>query len=225
MKKVIFALLFLSISAFSFSQNRNFRMVKPYKWMLGVYWNNVIDDGYGSKHLLNPEKSWNLPVYPSAINLDIYLMKGMSIDFVGSVNNYKLGKTIDKDTTVYGQFFSLDAHFKYSFGYIMDQQWFDPFFFAGVGYTGREAISPKSMIGGTFGAGFNLMLIGGLGVQFRASGNMGFSSGDSSYGHAHFGLVYKVQDLDKKKSKSFTKRKYQWGFKTPRYKKPRSRKM
>lgn len=225
MKKVIFALLFLSISAFSFSQNRNFRMVKPYKWMLGVYWNGVIDDGLGSRNLTNTDKSWNISELPTSINLDVYLLKGMSLDFIGSVNDYKLGKTIDKDTTRSGQFFSLDAHFKYSFGYIMDQQWFDPFVFAGIGYTSRQALDNEGMIGGTFGAGFNLMLIGGFGIQVRGSGNMGFLSGDSNYGHAHLGFIYKVQDLDKKPSRSFTKKKYQWGFKKPRYKKPKSRRM
>lgn len=199
--------------------------MKPYTWMLGIYWNNVIDDGYGSKYLLNPEKSWNILEIPSAINVDIYLMKGMSIDFLASYNQYDLGKFIDKDMTISGQFFSFNAHFKYSFGFIMTQQWFDPFFFAGLGYTGREAINPQSMIGGSFGAGFNLMIGGGLGIQVRGSGNMGFLSKDSNYGHAHFGLIYKVPDLDKKKSNKFTKKKYQWGFKRPRYKKPRSGKM
>ncbi len=225
MKKVIFILLILSISTLTFSQNSNFRMVKPYKWMLGIYMNGVIDDGYGEKHLLNIEKSWNIPAYPSAINFDYYLMKGMSLDFIGSVNEYKLGKSIDKDTTISGQFFSFNAHFKYSLGFIMDQQWFDPFIFAGIGYTGREALNPESMFGASFGTGFNLMIGAGFGFQVRGSGNMGFSSKDSNYGQVHFGLIYKVADLDKKQSNHFTKRKYQWGFKKPRYKKPRSGKM
>ncbi|WP_123776024.1 hypothetical protein [Brumimicrobium aurantiacum] len=200
-------------------------MVKPYTWMLGVYWNNVIDDGHGGTYLMDTKKSWNLPKLPSAVNVDVYLLKGMSIDVIGSHNYYELGKRIDKDTTVSGQFFSFKTHFKYSFGYILEQQWFDPFTFAGVGYTGREAIDPQSMFGLSFGAGFNLMIGGGLGIQVRGSGNIGVLSKDSNYGHAHFGLIYKVPDLDKKKSNHFTKRKYQWGFKRPRYRKPSSRRM
>src|SRR5690554_6374227 len=129
MKNILITFFILITTAFCLSQNENFRKVKPYTWMIGVYWNAVIDDGYGTKYLLDVPNSWNAPLFPSAVNVDVYLMKGMRLDFLVSVNEYKLVKRIDKVTTVTGLFVSLDSHFKCSFSYLMYQQWFDPFVF------------------------------------------------------------------------------------------------
>lgn len=221
MKSIILSLLFILICTFSFSQN--FKKVKPYAWMIGVHWNIMEDDGYRFEHLLNIKNSWNLPVYPSSINVDVYLKKGMSIDGVASYNEYKLGKTINKDTSLHGKAFAFDVNFKYSFGFLMRQQRFDPFIFAGVGYTGREAVWPQNMLSGNVGAGFNVMIIGGLGVQWRTTGKIGLVpevfDEEFDYLHHHFGLIYKFSEKSKNMNSNFGKKKHQWGFKKPRYRK------
>jgi hypothetical protein len=221
MKRTLTALLFFLTCTFGFSQD--FKMVKPYAWMIGVHWNIMEDDGYRFEHLLNFKDSWNLPVYPSSINVDVYLKKGMSIDAVASYNEYNLGKTINRDTSLSGKAFAFDAHFKYSFGFLMRQQRFDPFVFAGVGYTGREAVWPQNMLSGNVGAGFNVMIIGGLGVQWRTTGKISLLpevfSEEFDYLHHHFGLIYKFSEQSKSRNSNFGKKKHQWGFKKPRYRK------
>lgn len=224
MRNKIIALSFVLISTIGWSQN--FKKIKPYSWMVGVNWNIIEDDGYRFKHLLNVKDSWNLPVFPSAINVDVYLKKGMSLDFSASYNEYKLGKLINyNDTTRHGKVFALDANFKYSFGFLMDQQRFDPFVFAGIGYTGREAVWPQNMLSGNIGAGFNVMIVGGLGVQWRTTGKIGLLpevfDEEFDYLHHHFGLIYKFAEASKNNNDDFSKKKHQWGFKKPKFRKPK----
>jgi|SRR5690554_538138 len=221
MKNIFVTLLFIIIYSFGFSQD--FKKVKPYGWMIGVHWNIMDDDGYRFERLLDAKNSWNFPVFPSSINVDFYLMKGMSIDILASYNEYKQGKTINKDTTLHGKAFALDANFKYSFGFLMRQQRFDPFVYLGVGYTGREAVWPQNMLSGNVGAGFNIMIIGGLGVQWRTTGKIGLLpevyDEEYDYLHHHFGLIYKFSERSQSPNADFGKKKHQWGFKSPRYKK------
>src|SRR5690554_1286124 len=106
----------------------------------------------------------------------------------------------------------------------MRQQIFDPFVYLGVGYTGREALWPQNMLSGNVGAGFNIMIIGGLGVQWRTTGKIGLLpevfDENFDYLHHHFGLIYKFSESSKDESMSnFSKKKYQWGFKKPKFRK------
>lgn len=218
MRIILLTLLFIFTCSIGFSQ-KNFKKKKPYAWMIGIQWNIMDDDGYRTEHIINYKDSWNLPVFPSSINLDIYLKKGMSLDFLASYNEYQLGKVINQDTTLHGKTFALDASFKYSFGFLMRQQIFDPFVYLGVGYTGREALWPQNMLSGNVGAGFNIMIVGGLGVQWRTTGKIGLLPEvfdvEYDYLHHHFGLIYKFPEP--KKKNNFGKKKHQHLFKKPRY--------
>ncbi len=222
--------LFIIFLLFLFIGNcysQHFTKRKPYSWMIGVDWNIMDDDGYRYTHLLDVKNSWNMPVFPSSVNVDIYLLKGMSIDAIASYNEYKLGKTINLDTNKFGKAAALDVHFKYSFGFLMTQQIFDPFIYAGVGYTGREAVWTQSMISGNIGAGFNIMIYGGFGVQWRTTGKISLFPKlydvEYDYLHHHFGIIYKfaAQTNSQRRQNNFRKKKHRWIFKRGRYKKPR----
>ena len=195
--------------------------------MIGIDWNIMEDDGYRFEHLLDVKNSWNLPVFPSSVNVDVYLLKGMSIDAIASYNEYKLGKVINLDTNKQGMAITLDVNFKYSFGFLMKQQIFDPFIFVGVGYTGREVTSPQSMLGGNIGAGFNIMIYKGIGVQWRTTSKISLVPRiydvEFDYLHHHFGVIYKFasQTNSQRRQKNFSKKKHHWLFKKGRYKKPR----
>ncbi|PKR82086.1 hypothetical protein CW751_01750 [Brumimicrobium salinarum] len=191
--------------------------------MVGINWNIMEDDGYRYKNLFDVKNSWNIPVFPSAVNVDFYMQKGMSIDFMASYNEYQLGKTINKDTTRSGKAFAFSGNFKYSFGFLMRQQIIDPFVFAGIGYTGREAVWPQNMLSGNIGAGVNIMIFGGIGVQWRTTGKIGLLpeiyTEEYDYLHHHFGVIYKFAERSNSRQRKFTKKKHQWGFKKPRYRK------
>ena len=218
---LLFAITFLVSFA---SLGQNFKKVKPYSWMLGVSWNAMEDDGSRYQNLFNFSNSWNMPAFPAAINADVYLKKGMSIDVLASYNRYLAGKTINLETNRSGRAFALSTNFKYSFGFLMRQQIVDPFVFGGIGYTGREALWPQNMFSGNIGAGVNIMIWQGIGIQIRTTGKIGLLpeiySEEFDYLHHHFGLIYKFPELTGGYS-NFHKRKHKWGHKRYRYRKPK----
>lgn len=222
--KRVLLLVVVLLCVVNTGQTQNFKKVKPYSWMLGVYWNAMEDDGYRYEKLVDFHNSWNMPVFPSSINADFYIQKGMSIDVVASYNQYSAGKIINLDTNRSGKAFALSTHFKYSFGFLMRQQIVDPFVFGGIGYTGREAIWPQNMLSGNIGAGVNVMIWRGLGIQIRTTGKVGLLpeiyTAEFDYMHHHFGLIYKFPELTGGYS-DFHKRKYKWGHKNYRYRKPK----
>ncbi|MDX1650877.1 MAG: hypothetical protein R3277_00170 [Brumimicrobium sp.] len=199
-------------------------MVKPYSVMVGVLWNVVEDDGDRFANLFNVSDSWNYKIYPTSLNVDVYLKKGMSLDFIASYNYYDTSKLINNLRGKSGHFFSLDAHYKYSFGFLMRQQRFDPFVFAGVGYTGREAIFPQNMLSVNAGGGINIMIWAGLGLQIRTTAKVSMLpeiySEDYDLLQHHFGLIYKIPEMTGGND-NFHKRKYKWGHKNYRYRKPK----
>lgn len=224
MKSLILTLFISCCYLIGFTQN--FKKVKPYTFMLGVNWNIMDDDGYRTEHLFDVKNSWNILPFPTSINADIYFQKGMSIDIMASYNEYKAEKLInfdsENDTIKMGKAGALDVHFKYSFGFLMKQQVFDPFVYAGIGYTGREATSPQSSFNGNVGAGFNVMLIGGIGIQWRTTGKIALLpevfSEEFDYLHHHFGIIYKF-GMAPRLNGDFNKRKFKWTHKKHRYRK------
>lgn len=218
-------LVAITLLIFAFSpigSAQNFKKVKPYSWMLGVHWNVMEDDGYQFTRLFDVNNSWNFPVFPASINADFYIQKGMSIDILASYNQYKVGKTINLDTNRSGNAYAITANFKYSFGFLMRQQIVDPFVFGGFGYTGRQAVDIQNMLNGNIGAGVNVMIWRGLGIQFRSTAKVMLLPNiiEDNYFHHHAGLIYKFPELSGGYG-NFHKRKYKWGHKTYRYRKPR----
>lgn len=218
---LIILLLFLSVKV---SHSQYFTKIKPYTWMIGVNWNIMHDDGYDFDHIFKVENSWNMPFFPSSINVDVYLLKGMSIDVMASYNEYKLGKLINRHTNKAGKAAALDVHFKYSFGFLMKQQIFDPFIYIGAGYTGREVTWPQNMLGGNLGVGFNVMIFNGIGVQWRTTGKVSLVpkvyDTEFNYLHHHFGIIYKFASYTRKRPGGFNRKKHRWLFRKGRYKKP-----
>lgn len=222
MGKVIIILL-SSFIVFN-SSAQNFKKVKPYSIMVGGMWNIIDDDADRYANILNIKDTWNLLPYPSSLNVDVYFQKGMSLDMIASYNIYDSSKVINGKRGREGRTFTFDAHFKYSFGFLMTQQWFDPFVFIGAGYTGREAIFPQNMLSANAGAGFNIMIWQGLGVQWRTTGRVGmlpeiYNPKYDMLQH-HFGLIYKIPELVTTSS-DFDKRKHKWGHKNYRFRKNR----
>ena len=222
MRKLLFVLVSFTVVFNTYAQN--FKKVKPYSVMIGGMWNIIDDDADRLGNIFNVKDTWNLLVYPSSLNVDVYFQKGMSLDMIASYNIYDSSKVINGERGLQGKAFTFDAHFKYSFGYLMRQQRFDPFVYMGVGYTGREALSPQNMFSVNAGAGINVMIWRGLGIQWRTTGRVGLLPEiyDAKYDmlQHHFGLIYKIPEMTGG-TDSFHKRKYKWGHKNYRYRKPK----
>jgi OmpA-OmpF porin, OOP family len=215
-KIVIYAFLILTGVFVSnpLTAQRNFKKIKPYSFMLGVHWNIMDDDGNRFGNLFDAKNVWNMLPYPSSLNADLYFMKGFSGEVLFSFNRYDTTKIINSERGLSGMAFTGDLNFKYSIGFLMEQQIFDPFVFVGFGYTNRQALSDYSnQFGLNVGIGFNVMVYKGLGVQWRSTAKIGmmpeFNTVEGDYLQHHFGLIYKFPDMSGR-SNPFGKPKYKW---------------
>ena len=216
---VMLLLYFLSIGLFT-SYGQNYKLVKPYKYMLGLHLNIIDDDGTRAGGLFDVDSTWNFKSFPTAISFDYYFRMGNSIEAIASYNHYDSHKIINGDTNQVGHVFTLDANWKYSFGYFMNQQVFDPFAILGLGYTGREPLRPQNMISMNMGWGFNIIFFRGLGLQYKSTIKMGmlpkFNDVEYDYLQHHFGLVYQFPEESSRNN--FLKPKHGWVHKKPRWK-------
>ena len=224
--KLLVLLIVYTISGFNnHSTAQNFKMVKPYKYMVGLHWSVIDDNGSRVDGLFDVNNTWNAKVFPTSISFDYYFRKGFSAEKQVSYNFYELGKLINGHTDKEGHVLALDLNGKYTFGYLMEQQFIDPFAILGFGYTGREAVWPQNMFGLNMGAGINFMVFRGLGIQWRSTAKMGilprFNDVKYDYLHHHFGLIYKFpEETD---ANPFSKPKHKWTRKKYRWRKPGGR--
>ncbi len=192
---------------------------KPYKWMIGVSWNTVDDDGRGFCQTFDVNEVWNTPVFPARFMVDRYLKKGLSIEFAGAYNNYTNNKRINDTTGLSGLFLSFDLNAKYSFYNLLNTPRLDPYVSAGVGLTHRSALETPLCPTLQVGAGLNFWIWRGLGLQIQASGKFGLAGeifGENDYLHYTAGFVYKFKG--DRADNSFNDRKYKWINKRERYK-------
>jgi len=220
---MILGVLMLLLSFNSLAQN--FKKIKPYTMMIGIHWNIMDDTGNRYGDILAVKNGWNALPYPSSLNADLYFLKGVSAEILGGFNQYKDSKTVNDTTGRGGNVTFVDVHAKYSFGFLMDQQIFDPFAVLGVGYTGRPMMEGlESQLNANIGFGFNVMIYQGLGFQWRTTAKVGitpeFYTTDADYLHHQFGLIYKFPEIAKNNAGA-SKAQHSWTKKKYRYRKPR----
>ena len=202
--------------------SQDYRMIKPYTFMFGLYWNIVDDDGNRTETVTHIRDVWNVSPIPAAINVDYYFKKGWSAEALLSYNQYKENKVINGSKGKSGHFLSFDLNVKYSIGYLLEQQRVDPFLMMGLNYTGRE-VKPKNMFGSNVGVGFNIMIYEGFGIQWRSTAKIEivpeFYDVSGGYLHHHFGFIYKMPE--RARGNNFSKPKFKWIKAKPKYDKGR----
>jgi hypothetical protein len=189
---------------------------KPYKWMIGVSWSAIDDNGNKFGNLFDVKNSWNILAFPSTVTVDRYFKYGWSMEFGASYSKYKLGKLINDSTNVEGTFFNFDVNAKYSFSrlYAPSSQWFDPYLIAGIGYTyraeGAATHAPTVNIGG----GINFWIYKGLGIRLNSTAKLsvypGFWDTPENYLHHSAGLIFKFGEGKNNQNKNFNRRKNKW---------------
>lgn len=197
---------------------------KPYKWLVGVSWNAVEDDGRGFCQMFDVTQSWNMPAYPTRLVVDRYFKHGLSAEFSGAYNRYLAGKLINGSTNRSGMFLSFDLNAKYSFYDLQQTTWLDPYVSLGVGITQRTAIPQVLCPTANIGAGVNIGIYKGLGIQLQTSAKFGLAGklfAENDYFQHSAGLVYKFKG--DRKSNDFNKKHYKWTDKKQRYKSGRKK--
>ena len=226
--KIAIILLFASISNFYlFAQPyKTIEKFKPYKWMVGIHWNAVEDDGKPLGGIFNFVNSWNMPFFPSKLTVDRYFDNGWSIEGAAAYNRYKAGKQINNQTDVSSIFLSFDVVAKKSFymNYYPSAKWIDPYISMGVGYTYRStdanvfSHAPSLNVG----PGLNFW-ISDIGIQLQSYAKFGlypgfWSRSAENYLHHSIGVVYRFSEFEQSPN-DFDKRRYPWAKKKKRFKK------
>lgn len=84
----LFFLIIFCLSTFH-GEAQNFKKIKPYTWMIGIHWNIMDDTGDRYGDIFDTKNGWNALPYPSAINVDVYFLKGLSAEFIGGLISTK----------------------------------------------------------------------------------------------------------------------------------------
>lgn len=222
MKKILFLFLFLTNLIFVVAQPAALTTKKnPYKWMFGLSWSFIDDNGEPFTKLFDLPGSFNFEYFPTKLMVDRYLRKGWSMEGDLTYNKYYSNKLINDTTGVQGLFFSGDVHVKYSFKrFLRGAKWFDPYISMGLGVTYRT-VRPQPLtptVNTSFGA--NFWFSRRWGAQLQTTGKLGivpdFYTSNSNYLQHSVGVVYRFTPK-RKSSNSFSKRRHKWTDEKTRY--------
>lgn len=220
---ILFSVLFTVNTSFA-QPHKTIKKIKPYKWMVGLSWSIIDDDGRGLEHHFNFAETWNLQPYPTSIMLNRYFDFGLSAEVNISGMIYSNAKVINGSTGSGGLFLSADLNCKYNFQYFYfpKAKWLDPFVSLGVGYTMRNNINTlPHVLTMNVGGGVNFWLYKGFGITLNTNLKWGvaptpfFSNGN--YIQHNAGIVYRFSGGAKNNS-SFSKKKYPWTHQNKKFK-------
>lgn len=214
MKRIVTIVLLFAVN-FSLAQPSSINRKKnPYRFMFGLSWSVIDDDGNAFGNLFNYQDSWNYLPFPTRLSLDKYVRKGWSLEGMVAYNTYTTSKIINNSTGVSGIFVSGDFHTKYSFNRIMPSaaKWFDLYLSGGLGLTYRSVRETPLNPNINLGFGMNFWLNQRWGLQLQTVGKLALVSdiyaSDADYIQHTAGIVYRIQPLKRpfKQGKS----QYKW---------------
>lgn len=212
---LIIACAFLAQTA-SAQPYKTIGIYKPYKWMFGVSWTAIDDNGDKFGRMFDVNNSWNILPYPTTVTVDRYFKYGWSMEVGASYTKYELGTLINDSTNYEGTFFNFDVNGKYSFSnlYAPSARWIDPYLVAGVGYTYRQEGAATHAPTVNIGGGVNFWVYKGLGIRLNSSAKLGVYPGfwetPENYLHHSAGLVLRTSGGKNDPNKGFKRRKNKW---------------
>ena len=221
--------IFMVLISVAYSNAQPYKTIgvfKPYKWMIGVEWTAIDDDGNKFGNLFDVNNSWNYKLYPTRLTVDRYFIYGWSMEFAASYMNYDQGKVINDSTNVSATFLSADINGKYSFYqlYAPKARWIDPYLTFGLGYTYRSAGAFEHTPTVNLGGGVNFWFSKNVGL--RLSSNAKFAvypniwNTPENYLQHNAGLVLRFGGGNKSNG-DFGNKKYKWTREKTRYKAPK----
>ena len=217
--------IFITLSNSAMAQPyKTIKVYKPYKWMFGIHWSIVEDDGTKFENIFNTATSWNLRPYPTKITVDRYIKYGMSMEAVVTYGQYVSKNIVNGETGLSGMILAADIHGKWSFYnlYAPKARWVEPYVTFGAGYTYRSVSRPAHTPTINLGGGVNFWIMENLGIQIASNAKFGllpnFWSSPGNYLQHSFGVVYRTPDERSHKNQN-DKKRYPWTKKNKRYKK------
>jgi len=225
MIKRLLLLIALIVSAQAYAQPyKTVKPYKPYKWMFGIHWSAIEDDGNKFGGMFNVNQSWNVKPYPTMLTIDRYFVYGWSAEFTANYGQYSGNRLVNDSTDVTGINLSADLHAKYSFYnlYAPRARWIDPYLVAGAGFTYRTGTADPYVPTANLGGGVNLWFINWMGIRLSATAKLGVFPGfwdtPNNYLQYNAGIVFRTPDQSTYRSPN--KRQHKWVNKRSRkYKK------
>lgn len=228
-KTLLFICTFV-ISIHSYAQPAALRTkAHPYRWMLGVSWSVIDDNGEKFSKLFDIPGSFNYEYFPSRVMVDRYFRYGWSIEFAGSFNRFSPKVQVNDTSGVTGFLAGLDINAKFSFNrYLRNAKWLDPYVCMGIGGSYRTDFTA-----GPFTPNVNVAL--GLnfwfgrkrnwGAQLQGCGKLavweGIPNNHANYVQYNIGVLYRFTPK-KSNPNNFNKRQNKWINKKQKYKKGRN---
>jgi hypothetical protein len=177
-------------------------------WLIGIGVNIVDDNNYQFQKLFDAKHSWNIPPYPTRVNVEKVLKYGISVEGIANYNVYNKNNIILGTFSNYKRnFFSFDVMAKYDLNeWFGETYWFDPFVTTGFGFSSISAekqvksgdIQGKAQNGLNYnvGFGFNLWITEEIGVGTQALGKfglgkLGLGNKNDNYTQYSFSVIYR----------------------------------
>lgn len=227
MKKLLIVLILFSIQAVAYAQPyKTLKEIKPYKWMVGVHWTAIEDDGTPLS-IFCQGRTWNYLYYPTKLTVDRYFKSGWSLEVAAAYTQYLPSKRVNEQIGISSIFFAADVNVKKSLYYLYAprHRWIDPYFTLGAGYTFRSnANVAPSVPTLNVGFGFNIWMAKWMGLQFHSNAKLGLfpffwdCSAHTNYLQHSAGLVFRW-GAGKNSNGEFGKKKHKWTKENQRYKK------
>ena len=218
---VILFFTILSIS-FGIAQPTALQTKKnPYKWMFGLSWSVIDDNGYQFTKLFDLPGSWNYEYFPTRLSVDRFMRKGWSFESTFTYNKYYSNKIINGQTGRSGLFLNLDAGVRYSFRNVLrGSKRFEPYVSMGIGGTYRTVADVPINMSINTNLGMNYWFSRKWGAQIQTSGKISLLpelyQTPSNYMQHTLGVVYRI-DPKKRSKNTFDKRKYPWAHDRRRF--------
>ncbi|MDF0717426.1 OmpA family protein [Muricauda sp. 334s03] len=165
-------------------------------WLVTVGANAVDDSGHEFNRLFDFDGAWNIAPYPSRVSIGRYFKSGIGLEAIGSYNQYKEGKIVDKvvmqeDVDYYG----FDFRVSYDLNMILGETgFFDPYVGIGAGYT-----DANNQGRGTYNAvlGFRTWFSDHWGMDFNSTGKWAMDTENATNHIQHaVGVAYRF-DVEK----------------------------
>lgn len=224
LKKTLFLIVTLvTVQAYA-QPYKTVRPYKPYKWMFGIHWSAIEDDGNKFGGMFNVNQSWNLKPYPTMLTIDRYFLYGWSAELSANYGQYAGNRLVNDSLNVTGINLSVDLNAKYSFYnlYAPSARWIDPYLVAGVGYTYRTGTADTHVPTVNLGGGVNFWFANWMGIRLSSTAKFGVFPGfwdtPNNYLQYNAGIVFRTPDQSTHRSPN--KRQHKWVSKRSRkYKK------
>lgn len=221
---LILLISFVSLQAHA-QPYKTIKPFKPYKWMFGLHWYGLEDDGNKFSGMFDVNRSWNIKPFPTMLTVDRYFVYGWSAEASLAYGQYTTNKLVNDTTGVSGMNLSFDINGKYSFynQYAPRARWIDPYLVAGIGFTYRTGTADPYVPTVNLGGGINFWVVNWMGVRLSSTAKLGVYPGfwdtHNNYMQFNAGIVFRTPDNAAYKNPN-RKKQHKWTKKQPKkYKK------